>query len=326
MLQESIKTRVVGIDIGYEMTTFAIVDVRGNEIARSSFSTDAYPNINSFISALSNQVVELIEANGGYESIRSVGISAPSGNYLTGCIENSPNLPWKGEVPLAAMMRDRLGIAVAVGNDAHVRALGELAFGNAHGMKDFILVLISRGVGSCVFSHGHAHLGNTGFAGEFGHICVEDGGRKCGCGREGCLETYCSSKGIVLTAKELMEESKVPSLMRGEQHLSPRVIKEYCDQGDELAIEVYRRTGERLGVILANYASVVDPEAIIVTGGVAKAGKWLMEPLDRAFESHVFHNINNKVKILTSSLGAKEHSVLGASALAWSVKEYSLFK
>ncbi len=326
MIQNSLKTRVVGIDIGYETTTFAVVDVRGNELAESSFPTTDFSDVNSFTSHLSEQVVMLVEANGGYESIRSVGISSPSGNYLTGCIEYSPNLPWKGEIPLAALMRDRLGLAVAVGNDAHVMALGEATFGVAHGMKDFVFIVLGTGVGSCVFSHGHPHLGSEGFAGEIGHTCVEYNGRECGCGHQGCLETYCSAKGIVQTARELLASTNAPSMMRDAERLSPRIITEFCDKGDELAIEVYKKTGFVLGMGLANYASVVDPEAIFISGGISKAGKWLLEPTDASFEEHVFHNIEHKVKILPSTLDVERHAVLGASALAWSVKEYSLFK
>ena len=326
MIIDSLKTQVVGIEIGYEKTTFAIVDVRGHELARGSFPTLDYPNINTFISHLCDRVVLMVEENGGYEKIRSVGVSAPSGNHLTGCIEHSPNLPWKGEIPLAAMMRDRLGLAVTIGNDAHVRALGEAAFGNAHGMKDFILIAVGHGLGSCAFSHGVAHLGSSGFAGELGHTCVEEDGRQCNCGRRGCVETYVSTHGILQTAKVLLEESDKPSLMRGVEDLTPKLIQDFCEQGDELAIEVYRKTGEVLGFALANYASVLNPEAIIVTGGISKAGKWLLEPANEAFEAHVFHNTMNKVKIMTSSLSDEERDVLGASVLAWSVKEYSLFK
>lgn len=326
MIIESLKTQVIGIEIGYEKTTYAIVDVRGHELARGSFPTLDYPNINTFISHLCDRVVLMVEENGGYEKIRSVGVSAPNGNHLTGCIESSPNLPWKGEIPLAAMMRDRLGLAVTIGNDAHVRALGEATFGNAHGMKDFLLIVVGHGLGSCAFSHGVAHLGSSGFAGELGHACVEEDGRQCSCGRKGCVETYVSTRGILQTAKELLENSDKPSLMRGVENLTPKKIQDFCEQGDELAIEVYRKTGEVLGFALANYASVLNPEAIILTGGISKAGKWLLEPVNETFEAHVFHNTANKVKIMTSSLSDEERDVLGASVLAWSVKEYSLFK
>ena len=244
---------------------------------------------------------------------------------MTGCIVNSPNMPWKGVIPLAAMMRDQLGLAVAVANNSHVVALGEHAFGSAHGMRDFIALTLGSGMGSCIFSDGDVNLGFNGHAGEIGHTCVDINGRQCGCGNRGCLEAYTATKGIIRTAKELLEESDEPSLMRGEEHLTPKKISQFCDAGDKLAIEVFRRTGEILGLGLANYASLVNPEALIFTGGIARAGKWLLEPAKKSFEDHVFHNIQGKVKFLQSELGESERNVLGASVLAWKVKEYSLF-
>ena len=308
-----------------DATTYAIVDVRGNILAKDSFPTEDYPEINGYVKTLCEKIVELVEQNGGYESVRSVGISAPSANYMTGCIVNSPNMPWKGVIPLAAMMRDQVGLAVAVANNSHVVALGEHAFGSAHGMRDFIAVTLGSGMGSCIFSDGDVNLGFNGHAGEIGHTCVDVNGRQCGCGNRGCLEAYTATKGIIRTAKELLEESDEPSLMRGEEHLTPKKISQFCDAGDKLAIEVFRRTGEVLGLGLANYASLVNPEALIFTGGIARAGKWLLEPAKKSFEEHVFHNIQGKVKFLQSELGESERNVLGASVLAWKVKEYSLF-
>ena len=326
MEQTSIKNRVVGVDISLERTTYAIVDVRGNIIAQDYFDTDQYESVNEYVAALSERIILLTEANGGYDTIRSMGISSPSGNYLTGGIENPPNLRWPGVTPLAAMLRDRLGIAVALGNDAHVTALGEHVFGSAHGMKNFIVVSLGYGIGSCIFSHGEAHLGADGFAGEFGHACVVPNGRMCGCGRMGCLEAYCGDKGIKTTAHELLAQSQEPSLMRELDHISPRTICKCCEQGDKLAIEVFRRTGHILGVAIANYASIVDPEVVILTGGISKAGHWLLDPAIEAFDKHVFRNIRGHVKILCSSIDDRERDVLGASALAWGIKEYSLFK
>ena len=317
---------VIGVDISTELTTYAVVDVRGNVLDRDCFETLKFPDINQYITELANRIMAMVEANGGYENIRSVGISAPSGNFARESIVNSPNLPWKGEIPLAAMMRDRLGLAVAIANDAHVTALGEKVYGSAHGMKDFVLLNLGIGFGSCIFSRDREHLGADGFAGEIGHTCVVVDGRECGCGNKGCLETYVGAKGIVRTAQELMSESQEPSLLRQLEHLSPRTIAECCDKGDKLAIEVYRRTGQMLGLGIANYASIVNPEAFIFAGGVSHAGKWLMEPTQESFERHVFHNIRGKVKLLRSILDDRERDVLGASALAWEVKEYSLFK
>lgn len=326
MIQNTFKPRVVGIDINPVHTTYAIVDVRGHIIAKEAFQTTDFPNINEFVTHLSESVAMLAETCGGYESIRSIGVSTSSGNFLTGCIEYSPHLPWKGEIPLAAMLRDRTGLAAAVANNAHVRALGEAAFGSAHGMKDFIIITLDYGMGSCLFSNGHPHLGNHGYAGEIGHSCIVHNGRECGCGSRGCMETYCAHSGILLTAQEVMAESDKPSLMRDFDNLTPKIIADMCDKGDELAIEVYRRTGHILGIGMANYASVTNPEAIILTGGISRAGKWLIEPANEAFEKHVFHNICNKVKFLTSTLSDDERDVLSASVLAWGVKEYSLFK
>ncbi len=324
---DHIKTRVVGIDIRENRTTYAVVSVRGEIIAQDHFRTSDYSEISEYVSALAEKVLSLVEENGGYETVRSVGISAPSANYLTGCIENAANLKWKGVIPLAAMLQDQLGLAVAVANDAHITALGEKAFGSAHGMKDFIIVSISHGgLGSCIFTNGLPHLGVNGFAGEVGHTCVEVDGRQCGCGRKGCLETYVSDRGLVKTAEEEIAKSKEPTLMSELDELNINTIVDCCEIGDRVAIETFRRVGSMLGVGLANYASVINPEAIILTGDMMAAGKWLLKPMRQAFDEHVFRNIRGKVRILVSILKEGERDVLGASALAWDVKEYSLFK
>lgn len=324
---DHIKTRVVGIDIRENRTTYAVVSVRGEIIAQDHFRTSDYSEISEYVSALAENVLSLVEENGGYETVRSVGISAPSANYLTGCIENAANLKWKGVIPLAAMLQDQLGLAVAVANDAHITALGEKAYGSAHGMKDFIIVSISHGgLGSCIFTNGLPHLGFNGFAGEVGHTCVEVDGRQCGCGRKGCLETYVSDRGLVKTAEEEIAKSKEPTLMSELDELNINTIVDCCEIGDRVAIETFRRVGSMLGVGLANYASVINPEAIILTGDMMAAGKWLLKPMRQAFDEHVYRNIRGKVRILVSILKEGERDVLGASALAWDVKEYSLFK
>ena len=324
---EQIKTRVVGVDIREVRTTYAVVDIRGEIIAMDYFMTMDYPDVSDYVSALSEKIIMLVEENGGYDKIRSVGMSAPSANFMTGCIENAANMPWKGVVPLAAMLRDRLGLAVALANDAHVTALGEKAFGSAHGLKDFVVVSISHGgLGSCIFMDGKPHLGVNGFAGEVGHSCVEVGGRECGCGRRGCLETYCSDKGLVKTVEELLQAEKLPSALKGLKNISVQSVAYYCDQGDQVAIEAMRRLGFMLGLGLANYASILNPEAIILTGDMMQAGKWLLRPMRKSFDEHVFHNIQGETRLLVSILKEGERDVLGASALAWDVKEYSLFK
>ena len=326
MEENNIKTKVVGVDISFESTTYAMVDVRGNILAEDSFPTEDYPDVNNFVTTLSEKIVMMVEQNGGYETIRSIGVSCPSASTVSGCIENAANLPWKGIVPLSAMLRDRIGLAVGLSNDAHISALGEYAFGSAHGMKDFVIVSLGVGIGSCFFSDGHEHLGHGGYAGEFGHTCVYPDGRQCGCGNKGCIEAYVGAKGIIQTAQEMMAASDAPSLMRSLEKLSPRTIKECCDQGDEMAIEVYRRTGRILGQGLATYASLIDPEAFIFTGGVSHAGHWLLDSAEEVFNELVFGNLKNKVRFIVSTFNDRERDVLGASALAWSVPEYSLFK
>jgi glucokinase len=327
MINDKIKSKVIGINVDVATTTVAVVDLRGNIVAQDTIATRNYPNVNNFVEALSERVIMLAENNGGYESIRSVGMCAPSANYLTGCIENSPNMPWKGIVPIAAMLRDSIGLAVALGNDAHVTALGESSFGVAHGMDNFIVVtLVGSGLGSCFFSNGLAHLGSDGFAGELGHTCIDAGGRQCSCGRKGCLEEYVSTRGILQTARELLEANDAPSKMRQNTALTLDDIAESADEGDSIALEVWRYTGYLLGVALANYASVVNPEAIILTGELTKYSGRMWAAMEEGFVQNVFGNIRDKVKIVVSKIDDSERNVLGASALAWKVKEYSLFK
>jgi len=321
------KTRVIGIDVRVDTTDFAIVDISGRVLAKNSVNNDDYDNINSYIQALSNAIVETSEKCVGFENIRSVGISCPSGNRMTGSIHNSPVLRWKGVVPFATMLRDQLGIAVALSNDVEATALGEMAFGSAHEFRTFLTINVGNGLGGCFTYNGKIISGATGFAGEIGHICLIPNGRKCGCGLQGCAEIYTASPGIILTAKELMTRDSRPSLMReyGDK-LTPKDIFDCCEKGDQMAIEVFKITGEYLGIALATYASVTDPEAIILTGGVMGAGKWILEPTEDSFNRHVFGNIKDKVKLIKSTLNNSERNILGASALAWTVKEYSLFK
>ena len=326
-MSNTIKNRVIGIDVRLNRTTIAVVDQRGNILATDSFLTTDYPDVNNFLTVLSERIIVIAEANGGFENIRSVGISAPSSNYLTGCIENAANMPWKGVIPLAAMLRDRIGLAVALGNDAHITALGEHVYGAAHGMQNFIVVSFGHGgMGSCIFSNGLPYLGTNGSAGEIGHTCVEDDGRLCGCGRRGCLENYVCDRGIAQTAKELIEASTQPSMISSLDELTPMAIALCCEQGDELAKEVFCKTGDYLGLGLANVASVLDPEAIILADVHEDVFKWLIEPTKEAFDRYVFRNVKDKVKLVMAGLNSNERDVLGAAALAWTVQEYSLFK
>ncbi len=323
----NIKNKVIGINVGVETTEIAVVDLRGEILGRIGLTTMDYPMLNDFVEILNVKINILAEAHGGFETIRSIGIGMPSGNFLTGSIENASNLPWKGIVPLAAMLRDRIGLAVALGNDVHVAALGEHVYGTAHGMQNFGVVMVSSaGLGSCFFIDGKAHLGGNGSAGELGHCCVKDGGRQCNCGRKGCLEAYVSSKGIRLTAEEVMAESSAPSMMRRVEKLDYKVVCSCCEQGDPLALETMRRTGYTLGRALANYATLLNPEAIVLTGKLTICMPWMNDALKEAFQEHVFQNIRDKVKLVVSTLDNHERGILGAAALAWNVQEYSLFK
>ena len=326
-MSTTVKSKVIGIDIGVKNTIIAVVDLRGTILAKDYLSTTDYPYINDYAEALSERIVMLAEANGGYEAVRSVGVSVASANYVTGCIENAANMPWKGVVPLAALLRDRVGLAVAVGNDAHATAMGEYVYGAAHGMNNFMVISMGHGgLGSCFFSDGQPHLGHHGFAGELGHCCVEDHGRRCTCGREGCLEEYASARGLVRTARELLAASDAPSQLRALDELTPEVIAQCCETDDEMAKEAFSRMGFQLGLGLANYATLINPEAVILTGEMNIFSKWFLPALEQSFDEHVFQNIRNHVKLLVSDMDNNERDVLGASALAWTVKEYSLFK
>ena len=326
MTHENLKKRVVAVDIGLEQTTIALIDARGNILARDSFPTGTDSNVGNFVSVLSEHILELTLASGGSDNVRSVGVCCSSANFLTGCIENAANLPWKGIVPLAAMLRDRLGMAVALGNNAHARALGEHAYGAAHGMDNFILVTLGGGVGSCFFSNGRPHRGRNGFAGEIGHTCAEIDGRPCGCGNKGCLEMYTSTKGMLMTARELLGESDEPSPMRQVEKLTFPLLVAFFRQGDPLAVETVKRSAYMLGIGLANYASVINPEAIILTGKVTELGDPLLDEVQQSFEEHVYHNARGKVRFLLANFEDSEANLMGASVLAWNVKEYSLFK
>lgn len=318
--------KVIGVDISTEKVSYGIVDVRGNIIDQGGFPISDYPEITGFVSALTEHLFQIIEKNNCLEAIRSVGISIPSANFSTGEIVNAPNLPWKGVIPLANLLRDQLGLAVAVANNAHCVALGEHTFGSAHGMTNFVALTLNAGVGSCFFTNNKPCLGFLGFAGEVGHSCVKRAGRLCGCGKRGCLEMYAGSRGVVMTAREVLAESDKPSMMREVENLTLQEIGACCRKGDKLALEVFRRVGDMLGMGLANYSSVINPEAIIFTGTVADAGGlWLIEATQAAFEENVFQNIRGKVKFVMSELDNSERNILGASALAWEVKEYSLF-
>ena len=313
------KPYVVGIDIGGTNTVFGIVDARGTILASGSIKTGAYDEADNYVDEVCKNLLPLIIANGGVDKIKGIGIGAPNGNYYSGTIEFAPNLPWKGVIPLAAMFEERLGIPTALTNDANAAAIGEMTYGAARGMKDFIMITLGTGVGSGIVINGQMVYGHDGFAGEFGHIIVERNGRECGCGRRGCLETYVSATGIKRTAFELMATMTAPSKLRdiAFADFDASMISAAAEQGDPVALEAFRYTGELLGRALADVVTVTSPEAIFLFGGLSKAGKLIFEPTQWYMEENMLFVFKNKVKLLPSGIQGKNAAILGASALIW---------
>ena len=318
------KPYVVGIDIGGTNTVFGIVDARGTIIASSSIKTSGYPTVEEYADEVCKSLLPLIIANGGVDKIRGIGIGAPNGNYYTGTIEFAPNLPWKGILPLAAMFEERLGIPTALTNDANAAAIGEMTYGAARGMKDFIVITLGTGVGSGIVIGGNLVYGHDGFAGELGHVIVRhNNGRVCGCGRQGCLEAYTSATGVARTAREFLEIRKDESLLRD---LDPDVITskdvyEAAMKNDKMALEIFEFTGNLLGEAFADFVAFSSPEAIILFGGLTKAGDLIMNPVKRSMEKNLLKIYQGKVKLMFSQLKESDAAVLGASALGWEAKE-----
>jgi len=315
------KPYVIGLDMGGTNSVFGIVDQRGNIKAQTAIKTQAYPDFNDYVKAAAEALQPALDMVGGIEQIRGMGIGAPNGNFYSGCIEYAANLLWKGIVPLAEKFEDALSIPVRVTNDANAAAMGEMTYGVARGMKNFIMITLGTGVGSGIVVDGKVIYGCDGFAGELGHFVIDhtEHGRKCGCGRSGYLETYCSATGVARTAREVLAGSTDPSPLRD---LSPADITSYdvflaAEKGDALALEIFERTGRILGRSCADFATFSSPEAFIFFGGLTKAGEYLMKPLREAYAEHVGKFLRTDVKLLVSSLGGSEAAVLGASALGW---------
>ena len=315
---------VVGIDIGGTNTVFGIVDARGTIIASSSVKTGVYPTVEEYTDEVCKHLLPLITANGGVSKIRGIGIGAPNGNYYTGTIEFAPNLPWKGILPLAAMFEERLGIPTALTNDANAAAVGEMTYGAARGMKDFIMITLGTGVGSGIVINGQMVYGHDGFAGELGHVIVRrENGRLCGCGRKGCLETYCSATGVARTAREFLAARTEQSLLRNvpAENITSKDVYDAAVQGDKMAQEIFEFTGQILGEALADAIAFSSPEAIVLFGGLAKSGDYIMKPIQKAIDDNVLNIYKGKARLLVSELKDSDAAVLGASALAWELKE-----
>lgn len=269
-------------------------------------------------------LLPLIIAQGGIEKIKGIGIGAPNGNYYSGTIEFAPNLPWKGIIPLAAMFEEKLGIPTALTNDANAAAVGEMTYGAARGMKDFIMITLGTGVGSGIVINGQVVYGHDGFAGELGHVIMRrDNGRVCGCGRHGCLEAYCSATGVARTARELLAARTDSSLLRNipAESITSKDVYDAAVQGDMLAQEIFNFTGTLLGEALADFVAFSSPEAIVLFGGLAKSGDYIMNPIQKALDANVLTIFKGKTKLLVSELKDSDAAVLGASALAWELKE-----
>ena len=313
------KPYVIGIDMGGTNTVFGIVDARGNVIAKGSIKTDN-PDITAYLNELKVELDKQIEIVGGIEKIKGIGAGCPNGNFYTGNIEFAPNLPWKGVVPFAKLLEEAFGIPAAITNDANAAAVGEMTYGVARGMKNFIMITLGTGVGSGIVIDGKIVYGHDGFAGELGHVrVIRNNGRICGCGREGCLETYTSATGVARTAREFLEMAEKDSSLR---LLEPKTItsKDVFDaamNGDELAKEVFEYTGKILGEALSDFVAFSAPEAIVLFGGLAKSGDLILKPVVENMEKNLLTIWKGKVKVLFSALKEADAAILGASALAW---------
>lgn len=317
------KEIVIGVDIGGTGTKIGLVDKLGRIIARDeSISTKSHESFNGYIDEVGRIINSLVISTGCKENIKGIGVGAPDSNYYTGNIEHAFNLPWKGILPLAGMLSKRCNTGVRVTNDANAAAIGEMRYGAAKGMKNFIVITLGTGVGSGIVINGEVVYGCDGFAGELGHVTMVRGeeGRLCGCGRRGCLEAYCSATGVARTAKEMIEKINEPSLLRDIKEIISRDVYEAACNGDKLALNIFDFTGRMLGEAIADFIAFSSPEAIILFGGLTRAGEYLLKPLKQAVEKNVLHTFKGKTKILLSQLKDSDAAILGASALAWEIE------
>jgi glucokinase len=322
MNEQDLKPYVIGLDLGGTNSVFGIVDSRGEIKATTAIKTQAYDDVNDYVKASVDALGIIIDQVGGIGKIKAMGIGAPNGNFYSGTIEYAPNLVWghNGIVPLADMFSKALGVPVGLTNDANAAAIGEMTYGVARGMKNFIVITLGTGVGSGIVVDGKVVYGSDGFAGELGHVTMyRENGRSCGCGRNGCLEAYCSATGVARTARELLASTEEPSLLR---ELDPETITSLdvsiaAGKGDELAKRIFDYTGELLGEACANFAVFSSPEAFIFFGGLTKAGSLIMDPIKVGYEKHVMNVFKGKAKFLVSGLDGSSAAVLGASAIGW---------
>lgn len=317
------KLYVIGLDMGGTNSVFGIVDQRGTIKATTAIKTKAYPNIHDYVKAAVEALTPIIDLMGGIQYIKGMGIGAPNANFYSGCIENAANLVWQGIVPIAQLFEEALGIPVRVTNDANAAAVGEMTYGVARGMKNFIMITLGTGVGSGIVVDGQVVYGSDGFAGELGHMIYDRSaaGRACGCGRKGCLETYCSATGVARTAREMVDTTDKPTLLRDleDQEITSFDVFQAAEKGDEVAKQIFDFTGRVLGEACADMCTFNSPEAFVFFGGLTKAGDYIMQPLTKAYNENVLRNYAGKTQLLISTLSGEEAAVLGASALAWEI-------
>jgi glucokinase len=322
-LSPSLEPLAIGIDIGGTGTKFGIVDRIGNVLFSSEIATRGHgDHVEGFIDALHTGLYPLIKEAGGVGRIKGIGVGAPNGNYYSGTVEYAPNLPWKGILPLAKMIQDKFQLPTVLTNDANAAAIGEMMYGAAQGMKDFIMITLGTGVGSGIVANGHLIYGHDGFAGELGHnIIIPDGRYHEGTGKYGSLESYASATGVMLTALEVLEKSNEPSLLRDvpKEKMNSKKVYEAAIKGDKIAKEIFEYTGKILGLALANFVMFSSPEAIILFGGLTKAGDLILKPTRENMEKNLIQIFQNKIKILVSHLKESDAAILGASALAWEI-------
>ena len=317
------KPYVIGIDMGGTNTVFGIVDARGVVIASSSIKTAKHNNITDYIDELHTEIMRLLEANDAVGKVTGIGVGAPNANYFTGTIEDGVNLPWPTPIPLGQLLMDKFGVPVAITNDANAAAIGEMTYGAARGMRDFIMITLGTGVGSGIVINGQLVYGHDGFAGELGHVIVRrENGRVCGCGRKGCLETYCSATGVARTAREFLTARTEPSLLRSipAENITSKDVYDAAVKGDKLAQDIFNFTGEILGEALADAIAFSSPEAIVLFGGLAKSGDYIFKPIQESIDKNVLNIYKGKTKLLMSELKDADAAVLGASALGWELK------
>lgn len=312
---------VVGIDIGGQTTKMGIVDMRGQVLSQTVIRTDTHTEVENYVDDVADALDKIIKESGSEGKIRGIGIGAPNANYYTGTIENAVNLSWGGtkSIPFAELLSARTGgMKVALTNDANAAAVGEMTYGAARGMKNFIMITLGTGVGSGIVINGEVVYGHDGFAGELGHTCaVRNNGRLCNCGKTGCLETYCSATGVARTAREWLTLSDEPSVLRSLDNISSKDVYEGAKEGDKIALNIFEFTGKMLGQSFADFVAFSSPEAIVLFGGLARAKEFLYQPILDAMNANLLPLWRNKVKIVFSQLKESDAAILGASALAW---------